>query len=362
MMSRQPPRGKLLGRLSGSARYAGRMALDVLLPPSCVACDQPVAAPGQLCAECYRRTSFITEPYCRRCGVPFGHPSQGGLDQLCPSCRAAEPAFDRARAAFLYDKQSRRLILPFKYADRTEIAAALAPHMARAGALLLEEADVLVPVPLHPSRLFRRRYNQAALLARALARTVRKPSLPDALVRVRATTPLAEMSAEERQLEVAGVFAVRPSRAERIAGRRVIAGGRRHDLRRNSRRLRHGATPSRGDRGRRVDGGTHAGPASHPLGGHGRSGGRGGVRSFLNRHMPDIHIRLSPRSPSTTGTHARDRDLHSALVRILRPRGAHSGTKRRAISGDRRAARLECQEAGDAALGRPNHRSANLHQ
>ena len=198
------------------------MALDLLLPPSCVACDQPVAAPGQLCADCYRRTGFITEPCCRRCGVPFGHPSQGGLDQLCPACRYTEPAFDRARAAFLYDHQARRLILPFKYADRTEIAAALAPHMARAGATLLKEADLLVPVPLHRSRLFRRRYNQAALLARALARIARKPALPDALVRIRATTPLADLSADQRQQEVAGVFAVRRSRVERILGRRVL--------------------------------------------------------------------------------------------------------------------------------------------
>jgi ComF family protein len=221
-MSRQPRRGELLRRLSGAARYAGGKALDLLLPPSCVACDQPVVAPGQLCADCYRRTGFITEPCCRRCGVPFGYPSQGGLDQLCPACRTIEPAFDRARAAFLYDRQARRLILPFKYADRTEIAVALAPHMARAGAALLAEADLLVPVPLHPSRLFRRRYNQAALLARALARIARKSALPDALVRIRATNPLADLSAVQRQQEVAGVFAVRHSRAQRIEGQRIL--------------------------------------------------------------------------------------------------------------------------------------------
>ena len=78
------------------------------------------------------------------------------------------PPFERARAALLYDDASRRLVLPFKHGDRIEFAAVLARLMARAGATLLREADVLVPVPLHRRRLFVRRYNQAALLAQAL--------------------------------------------------------------------------------------------------------------------------------------------------------------------------------------------------
>ena len=132
-------------------------------------------APGLLCAECFRLTGFITEPFCARCGVPFAHAALGGAEHLCPGCRAAPPVFQRARAALRYDAQGRRLILPFKHADRTELAAVLAPHMARAGAVLLREADLLVPVPLHRGRLFRRRYNQAALLAKAVGRIAGRP-------------------------------------------------------------------------------------------------------------------------------------------------------------------------------------------
>ena len=106
------------------------------------------------------------------------------------------PVFDRARAALRYDAQGRRLILPLKHADRTELAATLAPHMARAGAALLREADVLVPVPLHRSRLFQRRYNQAALLAQAVGRIAGRPWVLDALVRRRATASLGEKSAD----------------------------------------------------------------------------------------------------------------------------------------------------------------------
>jgi ComF family protein len=113
-------------------------------------------------------------------------------------------------------------VLPFKHADRTELAGVLAAHMARAGAALLHEADLLVPVPLHRRRLFQRRYNQAALLARALARPARIAVLPDALARLRATPPLGDKSAAERAVTVAGAFAVRPGRAMRIAGQRVL--------------------------------------------------------------------------------------------------------------------------------------------
>ena len=203
-------------------RRAGRALLDVLLPPHCVACDAEVDAPGLLCADCFRQTGFITEPFCTRCGVPFGNAALGGAECLCPGCRAAPPVFERARAALRYDAQGRRLILPFKHADRTEIAEALSPHMARAGAALLREADLLVPVPLHRGRLFRRRYNQAALLARAVGRISGRPCVVDALVRQRATASLGEMSAVERAIEVAGAFAVRTSRVRHVVGKRVL--------------------------------------------------------------------------------------------------------------------------------------------
>ena len=212
----------MIARLGVELRRAGAAALDLLLPPHCVICDAPVEEAGRLCPECFRETGFVTEPCCVCCGVPFAVATQGGPDRLCPSCQAAAPEFGRARAALRYDAQARRLILPFKHADRTEIAAALAPLMARAGAQLLREAELLVPVPLHRARLFHRRYNQAALLARALARIARRPVLPDAMRRTRRTAPLGTRTAAERYAEVADAFAVRPSRAERIEGRRVL--------------------------------------------------------------------------------------------------------------------------------------------
>lgn len=130
--------------------------------------------------------------------------------------------FRRARAALRYDEAARRLILPFKHADRVELSSVLAGYMERAGAELLAAADVLVPVPLHRARLFGRRYNQAALLARALGRAARRPVVLDALRRVRGTTPLGAKSAEERAAVLTGAIEMRPSRLAGMTGRRVL--------------------------------------------------------------------------------------------------------------------------------------------
>ena len=198
------------------------MVLDLLLPPNCLTCDAPVDAPGRFCPDCFRLTAFVTEPFCIRCGVPFAHAGQAGPARLCHSCRAHPPEFDCARAALRYDHQATRVLLPFKYGDRTEAASALARLMARSGAAVLQRADLLVPVPLHRRRLISRRYNQAALLALALARIAQRSVAPDALRRVRPTVALGARSAAERIAILDGTIAVRPSRADRVAGRRIL--------------------------------------------------------------------------------------------------------------------------------------------
>ena len=210
----------------GAARAGGMRALrgvlDALLPPHCLLCEAAVDAQGSLCAGCFARLSFVTEPCCARCGVPFPRAGAAGPGAVCPSCADRPPAFETARAALRYDAGSQRLILPFKHGDRTELAAPLARHMARAGAALLARAELLAPVPLHPRRLLARRYNQAALLAAKLARAAGKPHAPDLLRRRRATPPLGEAGAAERAALVAGAFAVPRRGAARVAGRRVL--------------------------------------------------------------------------------------------------------------------------------------------
>ncbi|MEI6162495.1 MAG: ComF family protein, partial [Roseococcus sp.] len=140
----------------------------------------------------------------------------------CEACVTAPPAFTAARAALRYDEGAKALILPFKHRDRTELAAPLARHMARAGAELLRRADLLLPVPLHRWRLFRRRHNQAALLAARLAQLTGKPHAPMLLRRLRATAPLGELGAREREAVLEGAFGLAPGATSRLGGRRVL--------------------------------------------------------------------------------------------------------------------------------------------
>jgi ComF family protein len=173
---------------------------------------------GALCANCWSAVEFLSPPLCSRCGYPFEF--ELGPDSICPACRALPPVFDRARAVLRYDAGSRAMLLSFKHADRTELAPAFGRWLARVGADLLSEADVVAAVPLHWTRLFARRYNQAALLAQSAARLAGRPFRPGILVRRRRTAPQSAGRAA-RTRNVAGAFAV-PARQRRFVEERRI--------------------------------------------------------------------------------------------------------------------------------------------
>ncbi|MBI3199360.1 MAG: ComF family protein [Rhodospirillales bacterium] len=203
---------------------AGRLMLDAVLPPLCLGCGEIVGAPGALCARCWQGFAFIAPPQCACCGDPFAE--HLGDDALCATCLARPPKFRRARAALAYDTQSRRLVLPFKHGDRTDMARACGGWMARAGADLLAEADLIAPVPLHWRRLLTRRYNQALLLARALVRAappgVEHRLAPDLLRRRRWTGSQAGLKAKERRRNVREAFDIHPRWAAEVAGKAVV--------------------------------------------------------------------------------------------------------------------------------------------
>ena len=199
---------------------AAHLILNALLPPRCLRCGTSVDRPGALCGDCWEAIRFLAPPMCVTCGYPFElSPAES---PICGACAKRPPAFDRARAVMAYDDASRDLILGFKHADRTEGASAYAGWMLRAGADILPDAELVVPVPLHPWRLLRRRYNQAALLAQALGKRTGTAVAPDILVRRRNTVSQGRMSTAGRWRNVQGAFAVRPRGESRIAGRRVL--------------------------------------------------------------------------------------------------------------------------------------------
>jgi ComF family protein len=195
-------------------------ALDLLLPPLCLMCDDPVGGAATLCPACWSQITFIAPPFCACCGAPFDIPASAGMQ--CGACLSTPPLYASARAAMLYDDASRKLVLGFKHGDRIYAAKALAAWMARAGADLLAQADLVIPVPLHRWRLFSRRYNQAALLARYIARLSGKVFAADTLRRVRATPSQGHRKRKERQDNVRGAFAVSLKHVGVVAGKNIV--------------------------------------------------------------------------------------------------------------------------------------------
>ncbi|WP_420470306.1 ComF family protein [Brevundimonas sp. FT23042] len=202
-------------------RRIGRSAADLLLPP--LAHDSPEAtASAGLTAGAWSRIVFLEDPVCDGCGAAFEMDGGAFASERCAACLAQPFAFDRARAACLYDEASRGLILKFKHGDHQPFAPLFARWLSRAAAPLLAEAGAVVPVPLHRWRLLSRRFNQSAEVARPLARDAGLDYLPDALVRQTHTTSQGGKSARGRRLNVKAVFAVTPEGARRIRGRRIL--------------------------------------------------------------------------------------------------------------------------------------------
>ena len=184
-----------------------RAALDALYPPVCLACRSATGAHGGLCPACWRAMRFIERPFCDRLGTPFEQDLGEGL--LSPQAIADPPVFRRARAVARFeDGPARRLVHRLKYSDRADLAKPLGAWMARAGADVLVDSEAIVPVPLHPLRLWKRRFNQAAALAQAIAAESGKPFEPRWLLRVKPTRSQVGLSREQRAANMQGAFRV----------------------------------------------------------------------------------------------------------------------------------------------------------
>lgn len=194
--------------------------VDMVLPPLCVVTGEVVDRQGMIAPEAWQILDFIAAPYCSRCGVAFDYEVEEGIE--CARCLEHPPSYDSARAALVYNDGSRSMILDFKHGDRTLNVLAFTPWLERAGQDMLEEADYIMPVPLHRWRLVARRYNQAALIAQALSVRCDVPTLIDGLRRVRATKPQGYMNFEKRRRNVKAAFSVDAHYLDKVKGTRIV--------------------------------------------------------------------------------------------------------------------------------------------
>jgi ComF family protein len=217
--SASPLRGWLAAARAWPAA-AGRAAVSLLYPPVCAACGAGAGEPHGLCARCWSSISFISRPLCERLGTPFAIDLGGQL--ISPAAMADPPVFARARAVAGYDDIARELIHRLKYGDRLELARAMGGLMRLAGAELIADADLIIPVPLHRVRLWTRRFNQAAALGQVIAAGTGKPLATDILRRVKRTRPQVGLSRNERAENLQGALRVASGARARLEGRRIL--------------------------------------------------------------------------------------------------------------------------------------------
>lgn len=213
----------LLLNMSQKTRGTLSLITAFLWPPVCANCGRAICDSNHLCGICWQEMHWVDRPFCPISGVPY--PYDAGEDIVSPAVLADPPAYDKARCVALYDATARALVHKLKYYDRTDLAVSMGDWMVRAGADFLADSSgplVVVPVPLYWRRLIGRRYNQAALLAKAIADQKELAYWPDCLVRRRATRQQVGLSDEEREVNVRGAFRLNETYRHSISGRSVV--------------------------------------------------------------------------------------------------------------------------------------------
>ncbi len=212
------------GGVVARMRFWARGAADLVLPPRCAVCGEATGGHDAVCAACWQGLHFIEPPVCAVLGTPLPAASEPGT--LSAPAIAAPPPFACLRAACRYDGSAVPLVRAFKYADRIECARLIARLMARAGGDVLKASDIVVPVPLHWTRMLARRFNQSAEIARRLCGEAAPAAgctyVPDALRRIRRTRRQVGLKLAERALNVTGAFAVPEHLRHLVAGKRVL--------------------------------------------------------------------------------------------------------------------------------------------
>jgi len=185
-----------------------------------MACSRPVAESGALCVSCWGQLRLIERPFCQRLAIPFGYDI--GPDALSAEAIANPPPFGRLRAVAVYDDLSGRIVQGLKYHDHVELARSIGAMMVRSASDITPDAQVIAPVPLHPRRLWQRRFNQSALIAAEMARRLGKPHVPDLVERIKPTRQQVGLKATERAANVQGAFRVSAEAKAQLAGRNVL--------------------------------------------------------------------------------------------------------------------------------------------
>ena len=192
---------------------------DIILPPRCLSCGKVIQTDNSLCPECFSHIRFISRPFCEKCGTPF--PEETGDGLLCVNCLRKKTPFRFCRSAVAYDDFSKKLILDFKFFDHIENKILLARWLYLAGRDIFDAGiDLIIPVPLHFTRMIKRKYNQSAMLCSILSEMSHVPADYKSLKKIRHTRPQVHCDGKQRLRNVKNAFCV--PHPENIKGKRIV--------------------------------------------------------------------------------------------------------------------------------------------
>ena len=182
--------------------------ISLIYPYKCPICNKIILDKDTFCSDCWKKVKFIHKPFCNKCSAPFEF--QVGEDDICLNCINNKPLYIKLRSAVIYNKTISKLIFKFKFYDLTCLRYIMAKYMINASYDIINDVDVLIPVPLHKRRLIYRKYNQSLLLANEIANKTDKIVINDFLIKIAHTTPQVKLRKKDRQNNLKNKFIVNP--------------------------------------------------------------------------------------------------------------------------------------------------------
>lgn len=205
-----------------------RKITKYLFPNRCLKCSKTIEDKSSICYQCFDKIDFITYPNCKSCGRPFEF--DNGVNTICPTCiKDKRPVIKYNRSCFEYSNIAKSMIFAFKFYDKTNLAKIFAKWMVKAGEDFFKDnkrniktPDVIVPVPLHWTRLITRKYNQSALLANELSKLTDIEVNHQVLKRGKKTKPQVQFNGKARVKNVRDAFVVRKNKGIEVKGKTIL--------------------------------------------------------------------------------------------------------------------------------------------
>lgn len=192
--------------------------LELIFPSMCWGCDDKLLEGNGLCNQCWNDIKLYSSVCCSKCGKQGVNTCMGNEYQ---KCSYRDQSYDKLRAGSKFGGVVRKLIHNFKYNDKTELAALLV-KLTNHVLIDLQDADVIIPVPIHSKKLRKRRYNQSALLAKEVAKIIGKKYCLSAMKRIKNTVNQITLKKSLRRQNVKSAFEVDKGHIDELKGKKVI--------------------------------------------------------------------------------------------------------------------------------------------